>query len=378
MWDLLNLALDNLEIESNITRALQEKIKKLEGNKELAAELSIQFDEEAQLNNCTQCPARSFRNFFLACVYYELGTIIQTQYYIKSAIKDFNRMGSKWNALLASWVYGETFMILNRTMPAQKVLENTVVMFEEMSRLSREKDLYEKRDECLNYIAKITKRINNPTGDWEGKEIVKKKDRPSFPLSAPSYSSPVRPEISKSYPWQRSQLIFPTQNQIRAGVEGDFIFESQPELDATIDELDFNEVAHHFYNLRETGNPIILNPRVYRWFRVEGDSMNQATPIPIMDNDYILAIDLNLSNFGFRFGDIIIAALDSPAQGERAGVIKRYASDGLVSESSNDYEVISLEETNIRGVAIAVAKPISLCSGPQKLDRWYSGYRRLT
>ena len=51
MWDLLNLALDNLEIESNITRALQEKIKKLEGNKELAAELSIQFDEEAQLNN---------------------------------------------------------------------------------------------------------------------------------------------------------------------------------------------------------------------------------------------------------------------------------------------------------------------------------------
>ena len=179
-------------------------------------------------------------------------------------------------------------------------------------------------------------------------------------MSAPSYSSPVRPEISKSYPWQRSQLIFPTQNQIRAGVEGDFIFESQPELDATIDELDFNEVAHHFYNLRETGNPIILNPRVYRWFRVEGDSMNQATPIPIMDNDYILAIDLNLSNFGFRFGDIIIAALDSPAQGERAGVIKRYASDGLVSESSNDYEVISLEETNIRGVAIAVAKPISL------------------
>ena len=171
------------------------------------------------------------------------------------------------------------------------------------------------------------------------------------PTPSPSQTS------STPLRWRRSQLIFPVQSQIRAGTEGKFIFESQPDLDAILDELAFNDINHYFYNLREEGNPIILDPRVYRWFHIEGNSMNQATPVPVMDKDYILAIDINLSNRNAQIGDIVVAALHNPLQGERAGVLKKYTSKGLESRSSEEYPIISRRKASIRGVAIAVAKP---------------------
>lgn len=354
MWDLLRFVLNDLEVKSEITGYTIEKIKTLPGNKKLAKQLSIEIDQEINLRSCTDCPNFYYNNFFLACIYYELDVIVQTQVHIKKAITDFNHMGSKWNEILASWIYGETFLLLGREMPARRVLENIIVTLEEMARTCRHYDQYEKQQECLNHINKIKERLKRyrpqvqPPPDEQGQPTS----------SLPSIQTPL-PKNRKTKPrWERSQLIFPVHNQLQAGIQGAFIFECQAEPDAVLNQLSFNEVPHYFYNIREEGNPIILDPKPYRWFQVKGNSMNQAEPIPIMENDYVLVLDIYMTTAQPQYGDIVVASLHDPSQEERAGVIKKYTKDGLESLSAQNYMTIPINKASIRGIAIAVAKPI--------------------
>lgn len=118
-----------------------------------------------------------------------------------------------------------------------------------------------------------------------------------------------------------------------------------------------NKIPHTLYNTRDEGAPIIFTPKTHQWFKIDGDSMNQATPIPIEDKDYVLAIDLILSSWSPKTGDIVIAGLSSSNTEERSGVVKKYTPNGLKSISSYEYSGISLDRVTIRGVVIAVAKP---------------------
>lgn len=85
--------------------------------------------------------------------------------------------------------------------------------------------------------------------------------------------------------------------------------------------------------------------------------MNLAKPVPILENDYVLTTDLGTNHTVPQSGDIVIAALYNPAQGQRAGVIKRYTTKGLQSISTDNYPNIPLEDVRIRGIVLAVAKP---------------------
>ena len=161
MWDLLKLVLDKLEIKSEATISLKNQIKSLQGRPDEAKALLTSFETEARLNNCTKCDSRHFRSFFLACIYYELDVIVQAQIYMKHAIKDFNRMGSKWNELLANWIYGETFILLERNMPARRELVRTIEMLQKMEQKFRREYQYKKRDECRRFIKQIQEKIDS-------------------------------------------------------------------------------------------------------------------------------------------------------------------------------------------------------------------------
>ncbi len=154
-------------------------------------------------------------------------------------------------------------------------------------------------------------------------------------------------------------IIFPVFSPIRAGEEGPFVLENPTDIVATISEIRFDDIPYSVYNIRSESSPIKLHPRVYRWFLVEGNSMNLAKPVPILENDYVLTTDLGASYTVPQPGDIVIAALYNPAQGQRAGVIKRYTPKGLQSISTDGYPNIPLENASIRGIVLAVAKPHS-------------------
>lgn len=352
MWDLLELVLDELHIDNKATKITRNNVKNIRGNSQKAKVLLEKIEAELSINSCIKCDNRFFCSFFLACTHYELNNVRQAQVYIKQAIRDFSLSNSQWNATLANWIYGEIHILLNLEMPAYRELTKTIKMLEAIREEFRWENKYEKRNQCTKFISKIKNRLKNLNANWEGEFVRKTKNQPFFQHHKPKNTE------TYIYPWKQSQLIFPVQSQVRAGPEGSFIFESESEPEAILDELSFNEIPHCFYNLREEGNPIILhNPRVYRWFRVEGNSMNEANPVPIMDNDYVLAIDLNPSNMKAQVENIVIAVLKSPSSNERAGVVKEYTQNGLESRSSEDYPTISLEDANIRGLAIAVAKP---------------------
>lgn len=182
----------------------------------------------------------------------------------------------------------------------------------------------------------------------------------SFVGVQPKYTNkqPDSKRTTKPFPWKPSEVIFPVYNYVRAGKEGNYIFDDQPELTAVINEVLVNEKPHQIYNIRHEGFPIKLKPMVYRWFRVEGNSMNRAEPIPINHGDYVLTIELSRSDYVVQFNDVVIAAVKNPTDTESAGVIKRYTSKGLISVSSRSYSIIPLGEVRICGVVIAVAKPL--------------------
>ncbi len=158
-----------------------------------------------------------------------------------------------------------------------------------------------------------------------------------------------------------SPMIVGVQSFVVAGQSGTFVFDSQREDDGGIEEITFAGIRHRIYNVRNAGMPIFLHARVYRWLRVTGNSMNQANPIPISNNDYVLVVDTQLSDVQAQYGDIVVASIHSSTDLERAGVIKRYTPNGLRSETDSPTENISypLEKIDVRGIVIAVAKPIA-------------------
>ena len=352
MRETIIRALKNLEIKSDAANNMRAQVLELNGRKEEASAFITRLEVEGKLNNCTLCDGRHFCNFFLACAYNELGNHSQTQQYLLKAIKNFKQIGSTWNETMVNWIYGESLLALRRYLPAQRELEKTIELLDGIAKKHHRERRYEKRDECIEYIIKIKEKVLSIEHEKLSKAVkqkpVTKKVHPSSTTSPLPHSRPAA--------GRRSPIVFPVYSQIRAGQEGNFIFESEASPDASFDELYFNEILHSIYNTRDEGAPIIFYPKVHRWFQIDGDSMNKADPVPIENKDFVLAID----SWEPSTGDIVIAELHSPSDAERAGVVKRFTQKGLQSLSSNDYPIIPLGRVaTFRGVVIAVAKPNS-------------------
>ncbi len=152
--------------------------------------------------------------------------------------------------------------------------------------------------------------------------------------------------------------IFSTSNYVSASPKGDFTFDDDV-VQKTGFEIPFDETKYRVFNIRERNLAAPINIRDsgnYFRYPVAGNSMNQATPVPIETGDYIL-VDTNISP---TVNDIVVAALVEPTSTtDRAGIVKRLTPKGLASESTEYYETVRLENVDIRGVVIAVAKPIS-------------------
>lgn len=210
---------------------------------------------------------------------------------------------------------------------------------------------YEMRNLSLQFAAEIEARIDEVFLDTNSIPAETKSAQSSYKVQG---EKPI-----KKINWRRSSLAYPAIPHIKAGKNGSAIYPNDISPDVIIDEVTINEEVYFLYNCRKEGAPIILGTKVHRWFQVEGNSMNLAEPIPIFDGDYILAIDVHLSNHEARPGDIVTAEIFNTEQSERSGAVKKYTLAGLVSISTEDYRVIREDEFAIQGVVIAIAKPAS-------------------
>ena len=130
MWELLELVLTKIEIKSKATQSLRDQVLNIRNRPDKAELLLNELIEDRETSNCTKCDSRHFCALFLACIYFEFDDVDQMQIYIQESIKDFSHAGSKWNKILARWIYGTILLRKNRSLSARRELEDTVEMLE--------------------------------------------------------------------------------------------------------------------------------------------------------------------------------------------------------------------------------------------------------
>jgi hypothetical protein len=353
-----------LEIKDSQLKNMRQRIIKASNNSESTNQV-IRLLESKSANFCI-C-ADTYKQNPICSVSYESYCLLFRAYakycverYQESleltldAYDGFRTKSQPIDQALTLWAIALAQIKLGQFNFAKNKLENAIDTLNENDRKLRSLGRYQKIaqikrinvqiDELLTAINNREKKAYRPFAKGQLRHTHKQSD----------------PKRTKTpFPWKSSQLLFPVYNYVRAGKEGNFIFDSQPEIDATIEEMLFNEKPFRIYNSREEGLPIKIIPAVYRWLRVEGDSMDQAEPIPILDGDYVLCIEVHSSSYSAKHNDIVVVAIRDPSETDRAGVIKKYTKKGLCSVSSQSYQIIPLNKVDIRGVVIAVAKPIT-------------------
>ncbi|MDW8227632.1 MAG: S24 family peptidase, partial [Anaerolineales bacterium] len=156
--------------------------------------------------------------------------------------------------------------------------------------------------------------------------------------------------------WPSLRLIQHVYDFGHASLVGKFVLEDKPITAVEINQVLIDGKPYELLAVQEDVHAITIPPgHQLFWLKIAGQSMNQASPTPIHEGDYVL-IDHNRlpSN-----GDIVFAQINHPpTPAERAGIIKRLKGSSLYSESDLSIPPIPLTRVTIKGIVIAIAKPV--------------------
>jgi hypothetical protein len=147
--------------------------------------------------------------------------------------------------------------------------------------------------------------------------------------------------------------IFPFYGVIRAGDPAHAL--DYPDGSAIVENMELDGRVYQVYNLKAEGQ-ITLNPTSeYFVMKVKGDSMNVATPVPILDGDAVLLLKISRA----QDRDIVAGVIRKE---DADTTLKRYRveKDGkyLVFESDKTTKAwLMSSDDYIQGVLVAILKP---------------------
>ncbi len=268
-----------------------------------------------------------------------------------NAIEKFRLLGMAWFQGLAYWIracllqhdHQNTHRRINDLLEARKILEQVC----ENYRLEAQYERYEACQEALQEI------------DTDYSLTISKATKPLGPL-------PKRPSPSKT-PSEKDRKAnnylslgwLPIYQKVRAGLEGTTWADPPHGELPSIYTIEIGEILHRLISLR--GHKVTLvKDFEYGWAQVKGNSMNNAKPVPINENDYVLFLRVDQA----RNQDIVIATRKEITT-DLSYMVKRYNRTGqtLSSETTDKTQAhnpieLSVKEHQILGVVLAVAKPI--------------------
>jgi SOS-response transcriptional repressor LexA len=289
-------------------------------------------------NDVRTCENVPFCNLLISFAYWHWGDQTSASKYADEAATQFNRCGNQWNRALSIW--GKA-VVCRDSFIDQAITEykSAHKLFSAIANNANFKGFHDR----YNFSKKITVQINEKIGELE--------KRPAISQSHASNSNVNQKKDQVHLPSAR--IVYGVYDIAHASANGVYVMDDEQICEISFDSIEFDEVTHKVFNLRE-GNQIVLGTGGnYRWLKVAGNSMNMAKPVSIQPEDYVL-VDVNLAP---ETGNIVFARLKTPPiPAERAGVIKRYSSTGFESESTDSINPIHLKAAEIRGVVIAVAK----------------------
>ncbi len=293
-----------------------------------------------RLPSCEKFHNQAFYAVLIGMAYFFLQEKQEAVNWFETGICQFRNLGEVWNQCITLKIQGFAFQ--SDSEPYQ-----AICAFEEAQHLLMQEIHIHENDYALDFQGLITNLD----------DLVR-----NARLS-PTRNKPFRKPVSRTSPkvsqanqaWQSARIIYSIRDFGHANQNPKYDMNDDQISEMSIDAISFDGVSHTVYNLRRgAGSQIKLTSSGnYRWLKVAGTSMNRASPISIEPGDYVLA-DLDQEP---QINNIVIASLHNPpTPEEKAGVIKRYTSKGLKSESIKQIDLIPLAEADIRGTVIAVAK----------------------
>jgi SOS-response transcriptional repressor LexA len=291
-------------------------------------------------NDARTCENVPFCNLLISFAYWRWGDRTRAGKYAEEAATQFNRCGNQWNRALSIW--GKA-VVYQDSSSEQAITEykSAYKLFSTIANNANFKGFHDR----FNCSKKITTLINE--------KIIELESRPSE-SQRPTSSSNVNQKKNKPH-LPSARIVHGVYDIGHASANGVYVMDDEQISEISIDSIEFDEITHKVFNVRE-GNQIVLGSGGnYHWLKVAGNSMNLAKPVSIEPEDFVL-VDVNLAP---ETGNIVFARLKAPpVPAERAGVIKRYSSNGFESESTESINPIPLVVADIRGVVIAVAKRV--------------------
>jgi len=351
--EIANILKGYLSIQDKMLKDLLndvlEMCKSVRGTEEAIVSLESAVDDYSSgLEFLDRVP---YCHLFLSYAQYRWNNPAHSAKCISDAIEGFEQRHEVRNLAIASWIRALVYWESAHVYEARHDINEAIELIKQESEDNKRTSHYDKSEDCDIILAQM-----NVDAQRMGVNIPYRHHSQSHSQSVDEPSP--QSGQSRTPLWPSSQLIFPVYDPVSAGLEGNFIFDGQPAIEGVVEEITFGGIPHQIHNVREEGAPIRLHPSVYRWLQVKGNSMDQAEPVSILDNDFVLVVDVHASDISPQYNDIVVAALHNPTAEERAGVIKKYSPKGLRSMSSQSYPLIPLQKVNIRGVLIAVAKPV--------------------
>ena len=306
------------------------------GTEEAITELIKKADDYGEdVRTCENVP---FCNLLLSFAYWNRGDQPRAVKYAEDAATQYSRCGNQWNRALSLW--GKAVIFRDRSVE-QAIIEykSAHKLFNGIAKTANFKGFHER----FNFSKKITARINEKIN-----ELEKRPPLPPNPPVVPNVNKKKnRPNLSSA------SIVYGVYDIGHASANGVYVMDDQQICEATIEEIKFDDVTYSIFNLREGARLRSRLERIIVGLKVAGNSMNQASPVSIEPDDFIL-VDVKQAP---ETGNIVFAGLKSPpTPAERAGIIKRYTSNGFESESTESIGTIPLNVAEIRGVVIAVAK----------------------
>ncbi len=184
-----------------------------------------------------------------------------------------------------------------------------------------------------------------------------RKSYESARTAQPATASSARPAESAVGLDFLSIRLFPEILAVQAGPDGSLWVEnSQEEIRLDVNSFRLGEEAYAIFSVRPDDRCIsIQRDRQYGWARVQGNSMNAATPVPIVEGD--LALFYQSEGTANENAIVIASRPDDHDPKAYQYMIKRWRAGQFLSESTEDYPPIPVDDRHrILGVVVAIAK----------------------
>jgi tetratricopeptide (TPR) repeat protein len=360
MREDLRRILDTLDHKNQITIYLQrDAISMVEEKLSPSQFLDKIKKERENYGDCLRCNGRPFCCFFLAFAHLKLEDVRQAKLQVTEAIEGFSIRGINWNQAMSHWLLGMILLQEGKNDSAEHSLQKALGILVKLLEDFKLESNYQRAQKCEEHISHIQKALRGISDNAR-----KKTASPVGPVPAPdntathSEASSTENTAFITIPW----IPVYKQVEVEASSNGPIWVKPDIKGKSELAEVYIEGTCHTIHAVRHSDKRMSLTQgKQYGWVKVHGQSMNNAKPTPIQDDDFVLFYE---SDWPDTNEIVIVSRIDSSSVEDGLSyMVKQYSKEEwqLKSETSMrgaQYDPVNItEDYQCLGTVIAVAKP---------------------